>query len=692
MGGQSIAKFDFDIAPYVAKTFIKYFNEINNDLNEIYDDDIYDFQEFFQKRIESNKSLLNKDCFDDFITTFNIEKSLISRKFKLAYKKTNKATYQAMEGFIHNMNTLASRAGSQVPFSSINYGTDTSPEGRMVIKNLLYALDAGLGMGETPIFPIHVFKVKDGINGEKGDPNYDLFQLACKVSGKRLFPNFTFIDAPFNLQYYKEGHPETESATMGCVHGDSYIHVKSKLGEYDNITLFKCFWDKLLQTNVMHINGLSEYIDIENKDWYILDSKNNTYSKIKKVIRNPDMGNWIKIKIDNNIHEIRVTEDHPLQVMRDHSVKRIPACNITMADKLIASSGELLVIRNIEYVGSMNSFSYDVETESDTFDFNGIRSHNCRTRVVGNVDKENEIFTSRGNLSFITVNLPRLAILSNSIDEFFAKLDETLDLVVIALLDRYKLQSTRKVKNFPFLMGQGVYLDSEKLDKEDTVESVIKHGTLSIGFIGLAECLIKLIGKHHGESKKAQELGLKIIGHIRKRCDKETKEHNLNFSCIGAPAEGISGRLIDLDKKEFGIIKGVTDKNYYTNSNHVPVYYNISITNKINIEAPYHALTNAGHISYVEVTGDIAQNPKAFEQIIQYMKKAGIGYGSINHPVDRDPICGYVGIINDVCPRCGRREGEAISQEKLKELEKNTYKVNPNIALDEKLLNMMYDV
>ena len=428
-----------------------------------------------------------------------------------AERETERATYQAMEALIHNLNTMHSRAGAQTPFSSINYGTDTSPEGRMVIRNKLNATDAGLGMGETPIFPIQIFRVKDGINYNEGEPNYDLFIRACEVSAKRLFPNFSFIDAPFNLQYYKAGHPETEIAYMGC-----------------------------------------------------------------------------------------------------------------------------------------------------------------RTRVMANIhDPSHQTSPRRGNLSFTSINLPRLAIESHGNEElFFKKLDDMLSLVVRQLLDRFKIQSAKHVYNFPFLMGQGVWLGSEDLGPTDTVGEVLKHGSLSVGFIGLAETLVSLYGHHHGESDEMQEKGLAIISYMRKYLDAECQKRKLNFALIATPAEGLSGRFVRLDKKKYGIIPGVTDRDYYTNSFHIPVYYPISAYDKIRKEAPYHALTNGGHITYVELDGDTANNVEAFESVIRCMHDAGIGYGSVNHPVDRDPVCGYVGVIGDVCPRCGRKEGEAISAAKLSELRK----------------------
>lgn len=427
----------------------------------------------------------------------------------LAMEATKRDTYQAMEGLIHNLNTMHSRAGAQVPFSSINYGMDTSWEGRLAVEQLLLATEAGLGNGETPIFPIQIFRVKEGINYNPGDPNYDLFKLAIRVSAKRLFPNFSFQDAPFNLQYYKPGHPETEIAYMGC-----------------------------------------------------------------------------------------------------------------------------------------------------------------RTRVIGNVhDPERQISNNRGNLSFTSINLPRLAIESNhNIGDFYAGLDEMMDLVFDQLLARMKVQSKRRVYNFPFLMGQGNWIDSEKLAADDTVEEVLKHGTLSVGFIGLAETLKALMGVHHGENETAQGYGLAIIEYMRKRCDEKAKETGLNFTLLATPAEGLSGRFVRMDRERYGVIEGVTDREYYTNSFHVPVYYQISVAEKIKLEAPYHALTNAGHISYVELDGDPSNNLEAFEKIIRLMKESGIGYGSINHPIDRDPVCGYNGIIYDECPNCGRKEDDSVRFERIRRI------------------------
>ena len=523
-GGQSIPNFDYGMAMGVAKTYRKAFSRRLRDAVEDYldlEDAEYTVSAVIADAEKTTGEIAKLDSSDAYIAAvvdgltkaYKVDKAtaekLTKRASERAYKKTDRDTKQAMEGFVHNLNTMHSRAGAQTPFSSINYGTDTTAEGRMVIKNILLALDAGLGHGETCIFPIHIFKVKEGVNYNEADPNYDLFRLSCKVSAKRLFPNYTFLDAPFNLQYYVPGRPETEVATMGC-----------------------------------------------------------------------------------------------------------------------------------------------------------------RTRVMGNVyDPTREISYSRGNLSFTSINLPRLAIESKGDEKvFYEKLLSMLELVAQQLLDRFEIQASKHVYNYPFLMGQGVWLDADKLAPNDTVREVLKHGTLSIGFIGLAETLTALYGKHHGECEEIQEKGKQILNFMRKFCDNKSQELKMNFSLLGTPAEGLSGRFIRMDQQRYGKIPGVTDREYYTNSFHIPVWYPISAYDKIRLEGPYHALCNAGHISYVELDGDTARNVEAFESVVRCMHDNGIGYGSINHPVDRDPICGYVGIIGDVCPRCGRREGEEIPFERAEEL------------------------
>ena len=519
-GGQSIPLFEYDLAPYVAISYSKHLCKViciclrndEADVSEVkeYCKELYDkydtcLSDEVQALIKAKVlEVLKKYDTDELDVTKNVD-YIMSESIKL----TERETYQAMEALIHNLNSMQSRAGAQVPFSSINYGTGTQPEHRMIMKNVLLATDAGLGGGETPIFPVQIFKVKDGINTKKGDPNYDLFELACKVSAKRLFPNFSFLDAPYNAQYYKPGHPETEVALMGC-----------------------------------------------------------------------------------------------------------------------------------------------------------------RTRVVSNYyDKTKEIIPGRGNLSFTTINLPRLAIEAHgSISKFFESLDKMIYMVFDQLMDRFEVIAKKQVLNYPFLMGQGVWVDSDRLNPEDTIEDVIKNGTMSVGFIGLAECLVALIGKHHGESKEAFDLGYKIIKHMRDLTDKHTVDTGLNFSLFSTPAEGLSGRFVKIDKRIYGSIPGVTDREYYTNSFHVPVYYEISAADKIKTEGPFHALCNAGSISYVEMDGDLTKNVEAFKNVILYMKDCGVGYGSINHPVDRCPVCNYVGIIGDVCPRCGRKDGEGVSIERLRKL------------------------
>ena len=530
-GGQSVPNFDYSMAPGVRKTFRKeYFKALAHYIAFCYDMT----QENAKALVDAAKEALGAE---DLTMSEEAEYGMrLSRwlprhqqeggyqpitdaqtlnahhaAVEVALIETDKATYQAMEALVHNLNTMNSRAGAQVPFSSINYGTDTSPEGRMVIKNLLDATSAGLGNGETPIFPVQIFKVKEGVSYAPGDPNYDLFQKAIRTSAKRLFPNFSFLDAPFNLQYYRPGDYNTEVSYMGC-----------------------------------------------------------------------------------------------------------------------------------------------------------------RTRVMGNhYDPSREVTCGRGNLSFTSINLPRIGIQAKGdIEEFYRILDQRVELVVRQLLHRFKIQAAKKCRNYPFLMGQGVWLDSEKLGWTDEVREVLKHGTLSVGFIGLAETLVALTGKHHGESEESQKLGLEIVGHMRKLMDDKSEETGLNFTLLATPAEGLSGRFVRIDREMFGLIPGITDRDYYTNSFHVPVYYPVKAFRKIQLEGPYHALTNAGHISYVELDGDACKNPEAFEAVIRCMKENGIGYGSVNHPVDRDPICGYTGVIDDVCPRCGRREGEAVPVEKLRELRK----------------------
>ena len=508
-GGQSVPNFDYAMAIGVRKSYIKiYRNNLYKTLDFLYGDVTVDDVKKMINDIKEKTGLvpaLKDEKFNEKMKNVLLNKykddkavyKIMDKVVENTNKEIREATYQAMEALIHNLNTMHSRAGAQVPFSSLNYGTDTSEEGRLVMDCLLETTMKGLGNGETPIFPIQIFKVKEGINFNKEDPNYDLFQKSIKCSSLRMFPNFSFIDAPFNLPYYKKGDYNSEIAYMGC-----------------------------------------------------------------------------------------------------------------------------------------------------------------RTRVMANVyDPSKEVTCGRGNLSFTSINLPRIALKHrDSIEDFKKELSEKVDLVIDQLLERFKVQANKRVYNFPFLMGNGIWLDSDKLKPDDKIEEVIKHGTLTVGFIGLAETLKALTGKHHGESEESQKLGLEIVGLMRKKCDEASNKYKMNFSLIATPAEGLSGRFIKMDKKIFGTIPGVTDQEFYTNSFHVPVYYPISMFRKIDIEAPYHNLTNGGHISYVEMDGDVSKNLQAFEKVIRHMKEKGIGYGAVNHPLDRDPVCGFNGIINNECPCCHRKE------------------------------------
>ncbi len=517
-GGQSVPNFDYAMALGVAKTFRRhYYKAMREYLRvrfglsaQLADETV----QSVKREVTAPLTINGQKGFEAALCAYFAEhcatlfegatetdrvRDLHGYAFETAHADTERATFQAMEAFVHNLNTMNSRAGAQVPFSSVNYGTDTSPEGRMVIEKLLLATEEGLGEGETPIFPVQIFKVKEGVNYNENDPNYDLFKLAMRCSAKRLFPNFSFIDAPFNLQYYKPGDYNTEVAYMGC-----------------------------------------------------------------------------------------------------------------------------------------------------------------RTRVMGNVhDRTREVTCGRGNLSFTSINLPRIGIdAKGDIDRFFDILDRRIELVFAQLLHRFQVQCSKRGRNYPFLMGQGVWIDAEKLGRDDSIAEVLKHGTLSVGFIGLAETLKALTGRHHGESEESQKLGLEILSYMRKRMDEESEKTGLNFTLLATPAEGLSGRFVRIDRKQYGVIEGITDRDYYTNSFHVPVYYPIKAYRKIQLEAPYHALTNAGHISYIEMDGDTTQNLEAFESVIRCMKEAGIGYGSVNHPADRDPVCGYNGIIQNECPHCHRMEDD----------------------------------
>ncbi len=520
-GGQSINAFDYAMAEGVAKSFRKAVeSEAERSVLYRFGIDAFgrdtDFGKAFETALDGPSCLYSEDggeraekairTIEEALQAALPEERQLSGEelrsdaekiYHLACADVEEETHQAMEALIHNFNTLHSRAGAQVPFSSINYGLDTSPEGRLATKEVLNAIWSGLGNGETPIFPISVFQLKAGVNYNPGDPNYDLFIRACEVSAKRLFPNFVNIDAPYNLQYYKPGDYNSAVATMGC-----------------------------------------------------------------------------------------------------------------------------------------------------------------RTRVMSNVNGPEES-GSRGNFSFTTINLPKLAIeAKGDLARFWELYDEYITLCHDYLLERLKVIEAKHVYNYPFLMGQGVWMDSDKLAPTDSIKDVLKHASYSIGFCGLAECLVALMGKHHGESEEAQELGLKIVSHLRERTDDYTEAEHRNWSTFGTPAESTAGQFQRANRKKYGLIKGVTDRSYMTNSSHVPVYYPIKAIDKIRIEAPYHALENAGHIAYIEMDGDPSKNAKAFEAVVRAMHDADMGYFSINHPVDRDPVCGYTGLIENECPHCHRKEVE----------------------------------
>lgn len=449
------------------------------------------------------------------------------------------------------------RAGAQVPFSSINYGTDTTAEGRMITKATLDATDDGLGGGETPIFPVQVFKFKRSVNGERGTPNYDLFQLSCKVSAKRLFPNYGLIDSWYNRQYYKEGHPETEMAVMGCASGQETITIKVN-GEVITESFTKA-WDRLSAMPFDHVTtSRSVYIKLYGVE--ILDR--GSFVECKGILRNKDVTNWMVISAGDK--QLTVTTDHPLRV----NDTRMYAQGIKKDDVLYYNNQPVKVTDAVHFSVVMDSF--DVETSSDRFTLSGFDSHNCRTRVLANdYDPEHAVTPGRGNFAFVTINLPALGIRAeHSVPRFFELFDEMIDACIGQLKDRFEYISHKHAYNFPFLVGQGVYLDSDKLQPDDEIGEIIKHASLSVGFIGLAECLVALIGKHHGESKMAQDLGLDIVHHLRKRMDQEIQKTGLNWSCFATPAEGLCSRAAKLNRKRFGLIPGVTDRDYVTNSSH----------------------------------------------------------------------------------------------------------------------------
>jgi anaerobic ribonucleoside-triphosphate reductase/intein/homing endonuclease len=899
-GGQSIPLLDYYLAPYVALSYVKNIADIASvklDLTKEQYKELKNRLVYYRNNAD-RQLVMNDKCKKDitdlmyqFIEEYDLDynENTVSNILDKAYNWTNDDTYQAMEAFIHNLNTLHSRSGGQVPFSSVNYGTDTSTEGRMLMHNLLDTTEAGLGNGETAIFPVQIFKLKDGVSHLKEDPNYDLYIKACRVSALRMYPNFLNLDAPYNAELYVPGNIETEMATMGCVEGSEYVEYMIDSTIY--IESFKEAYDRIERTlkskSKKHsYSERSEFIDTSEEDIRVKDTYSNTFVKVNKIIRNKDVNNWKKIRFTDGISSycvLTATEDHPLPVEgkgRTFVKGLVPGDRIKLArniefdetdnilksryfrkdtwllgllfqsniaknggitidlndfeydlaDRVLVSaanlgyrantkqikkksgeyikislnapdeayddlkglfrsleqrkkvlSSELLtcerdlrvrllagllergktvrfnkltgqngilngecyfrlestskeqimsimaLIKSLGYKMNMYTeqkmtftkyivdfeisnevvnhmhclakidiidkysiksfmevsevevaeisdnldkteqecYSYDMETESDRLDISFIQSHNCRTRVGKNVhDPSKSVIPGRGNLSFTSINLPRLGIEAHGdINKFYESLDKMMDLVHRQLLERFEVQCKKHPRNYPFLMGQGNWVGSENLGPDDDIREVLSNGTFGVGFIGLAETLVALTGKHHGESEESQKLGLEIIGHMREMTDKWSEEEKMNYGVIATPAEGLSGRFIRLDKKKYGIIPGVTDRDYYTNSSHVPVYYPISATKKVDIEAPYHFLESGGHILYIEMDGDPTKNLKAFKKIVDYMHDKGAGYMAVNHPLDYDPVCKYSGIITDVCPRCGRREGEPMTME-----------------------------
>ena len=664
-GGQAFPTFDYDLAPYVGKSFVNHLRECLNDYFDSEDTE-KDFKNILTKEItdkiyQKNKTILNESSKAELRELLSaVPSKLFEKMYNRALVKTDKETFQAMEALIHNFNTMHSRAGAQTPFSSINYGTDTSEEGRMIVKNVLLATQKGLGRSETPIFPVQIFKIKESVNLDSNSKNYDLFKLAIKTSAKRLFPNFTFCDSPYNAQYYKEGHPETEIAVMGCADKNEKITFIYKDTMYD-LSFIDAFNFLKDEFGIYKKTEKSEYVKLDN----VLIKDNGSFVKCKGILRNLNVSNWVEVKTDSKT--LILTDDHPLDI-KDKG--RTFVKDIKLNDEIFLveekTSEKIKSIVNLERTAD----SFDVETESDTFDLSGVHSHNCRTRVIGNVyDPEHQQVTGRGNFSFNTLNLPRLGILAKGdLKKFFTDLDNLIDDAIQQLKDRFDYIGNKHVYNYPFLMGQGIYLDSDKYGPNDTIREILKQSSISVGFCGLAECLVALTGKHHGESKESQELGLKIIRHIRKRMDEESKKTGLSWSCFATPAESTAGTFLRKDRKIFGVIPGVTDRDYYTNSFHVPVYYETSISHKIDIESPYHEICNAGSISYIELDGDPNKNLDAYESIVRYAAKKNLQYFSINTQNDQCPVCGYLGIIGDECPHCGFREDSGVSVEHLKKL------------------------
>lgn len=739
-GGQAIPAFDFYLAPYVRRTFVEELKSLEQlygrSLEHLYNAEIEDY-------IKAELDGLEGDV----------------KCVQFAINQTVARVYQALEAFVHNMNTIHSRGGNQVVFSSVNYGTDTSAEGRCIIREMLNTTYKGVGNGSTAIFPIQIWKKKKGVNYLPEDRNYDLYKQACRVTARRFFPNFVNLDAPFNQhEKWDINDPERykhEVATMGCVDGEEVITYKHRGTLY--VESFRRMWNRVSECHEVKEqnegDGRNLYIDAEDVEIY--DTLKG-FVKVNRVVRNTS-DKWVMVKSFNG-RSLLCTADHPFHTNRGRvyaadlvkddgiriGVKQFhedladmndseieDMAKAAVSDKYVPSEAFFLgresryklwlniicLIQNekgsvfkskefamqclalyqtlpnsvgrieektingetvYEFSSAMFSsydviesvteidrtaFSYDVETESDHFEVSGIYSHNCRTRVFENRfgDKTS---IGRGNLSFTTVNIVRIALECMAIEDkaqrlkaFYSKLDEVLDIAAQQLDERFNFQKTALAKQFPLLMS-GLWVGSENLKPDDTIEPVINQGTLGIGFIGLAECLIALVGKHHGESEEAQKLGLEIVSHMREKVVGYSEKYQHNYSVLATPAEGLSGRFTKFDKKKFGTIPGITDKEYYTNSNHVPVYFKCSAKRKAEIEAPYHALTGGGHIFYVEMDGDVTHNPEAVMRVVDIMDRYNVGYGSVNHNRNRCMSCGYENAAKELheCPVCGSKD------------------------------------
>jgi len=674
-GGQAIPAFDFYLAPFVRKSFEKEATRDGKRYGIPYERVLaLKIKDYLDPDTEKWENILAEpEAIGDFSEA---EMNLLAG----AMSKTVKRVHQSMESFVHNMNTIHSRGGNQVVFSSINYGTDTSPEGRCIIREVLNTTYEGVGNGETAIFPIQIWKMKAGVSRYEGDPNYDLLQFAVRVTARRFFPNYLNLDASFNHDdAWKEDDPkrfEHEVATMGCVAGESLVQYRLMntvyLETFEQMWKRMSYWFNPVSQKELGYEG-GQYIPLDGVSIY----DNGKWVSCIGIIRNPDKGDWMKVTFSDG-RTITATSDHPWAVVEKDGKRLKETVTKTVAlgkgDLMLAENPQkgkkreqyFLSVESVTALPAYHASSYDVTTSSEHFTVSGVRSHNCRTRVYENrFGPKTSI--GRGNLSFSTLNLPGLAIRCMSIanrdmrvKQFFSYLSRYLDLTAKQLDERFQFQGTAIAKQFPVLMGgagkgQGIWIGSKELGPDDRVLPVLNQGTLGIGFIGLAECLVALTGHHHGEDPEAQRLGLRIVEFMREKANEYSEKYRHNYSVLGTPAEGLSGRFTKIDRKKFGIIPGVTDRDYYTNSSHVPVWYKCTPSHKAMIEGPYHEMERGGHIFYVEMDGDATHNPDAILAILDLMNRYDIGYGSVNHNRNRCLDCGYEDATEglEVCPKCG---------------------------------------